>query len=36
MFNGYALYRVKALRNFGTIMKGALGGWVESERRLVP
>ncbi|WP_375674505.1 hypothetical protein [Bartonella sp. CL100XZDX] len=28
------LYRIRALKDFGDVKKGDLGGWVESERNL--
>jgi carbonic anhydrase/acetyltransferase-like protein (isoleucine patch superfamily) len=31
---GVTLYRIKALKDFGNVKKGALGGFVESERNL--
>lgn len=34
MVNGKALYRIKALRNFGDVKKGDLGGYVASEKNL--
>ena len=32
--NGKTLYRIKALRDFGDVKAGDLGGWVESESNL--
>ena len=32
--NGETLYRIKALRDFGDVKAGDLGGWVESESNL--
>lgn len=32
--NGRTLYRIKALRDFGNVYEGDLGGWVESEENL--
>lgn len=32
--NGRTLYRIRALRDFGHVRKGDLGGYVESERNL--
>ncbi|WP_375623495.1 MULTISPECIES: hypothetical protein [unclassified Bartonella] len=32
--NGFTLYRIRALKNFGDVKKGDLGGWVESEENL--
>lgn len=31
---GTILYRIRALKNFGFVMKGDIGGWVESEENL--
>ena len=31
---GTTLYRIKALKDFGGVKKGDLGGWIESERNL--
>ena len=31
---GRVLYRIKALKDFGDIVKGELGGWVEAEKNL--
>lgn len=31
---GRKLYRIKALRDFGDVAKGDLGGWIESEANL--
>lgn len=33
-FAGHTLHRIKALRDFGTIHAGELGGWIESEENL--
>ena len=33
-FNGVMLHRIKALKDFGDVETGELGGWVESERNL--
>lgn len=33
-YNGVKLYRIRALRNFGDVRKGDLGGFVESENNL--
>ena len=33
-FEGRTLYRIKALRSFGDVKEGALGGWVEKEANL--
>lgn len=33
-FNGVMLYRIKALKDFGDVEAGELGGWVESEKNL--
>ncbi|WP_302153463.1 hypothetical protein [Eubacterium ventriosum] len=32
--NGRKLHRIKALRDFGDVKKGDLGGWIESESNL--
>jgi len=32
--NGTTLYRIRALRSFGDVKAGDLGGWIESERNL--
>lgn len=32
--NGVTLYRIKALKDFGRLKKGDLGGFVESEKNL--
>ena len=34
IFNGRKLYRIKALKPFGNISAGELGGWIESEHNL--
>lgn len=31
---GHAIYRIKALKNFGNVKKGDLGGYIESENNL--
>lgn len=31
---GKTLYRIKALKDFGIVKKGELGGWVEAEANL--
>lgn len=31
---GYVLHRIKALRDFGNVKKGDLGGWIENEDNL--
>ena len=31
---GHVLHRIRALRDFGDVHKGDLGGWIESERNL--
>ncbi|GAA4668051.1 hypothetical protein [Bartonella pachyuromydis] len=31
---GITLYRIRALKDFGDVKKGDLGGWIESERNL--
>ena len=33
-FDGVTLHRIKALKDFGSVEAGELGGWVESERNL--
>lgn len=33
-FNGVTLHRIKALKDFGDVVAGELGGWVEAERNL--
>lgn len=33
-YNGGLLYRIRALKNFGDVKKGDIGGWVESEKNL--
>lgn len=33
-FNGKTLYRIRALKDFGNVKKGNLGGYVESEKNL--
>lgn len=32
--NGTVLYRIQALRSFGNVKKGDLGGWIEKEKNL--
>lgn len=32
--NGHTLHRIKALKDFGDVKKGDLGGWIESEDNL--
>ena len=32
--NGKTLYRIIAIRTFGDIKKGDIGGWIESEKNL--
>ena len=34
VINGAELHRIKALKSFGNIDKGDLGGWIESEKNL--
>ena len=34
VINGVELHRIKALKSFGNIKKGDLGGWIESEKNL--
>ena len=33
-FNGKTLYRIKAIKNFGNVKDGDLGGWIEKEENL--
>lgn len=33
-FDGVMLHRIKALKDFGNVEAGELGGWVESEKNL--
>ena len=32
--HGATLYRIRAVRNFGTVKAGDLGGWIEKEANL--
>ena len=34
VLNGVVLYQIQALRDFGTVLKGDLGGWIEKESNL--
>ena len=34
VINGVELHRIKALKSFGNIKEGNLGGWIESEKNL--
>ena len=34
VINGVELHRIKALKSFGNIKEGDLGGWIESEKNL--
>lgn len=34
VINGHTLYRIVALRNFGLVDKGDLGGYIEKEDNL--
>ena len=34
VINGVELYRIKAIESFGSVGKGDLGGWIESEKNL--
>ena len=34
VINGVKLHRIKALKSFGRVEKGELGGWIESEKNL--
>lgn len=31
---GYTLHRIRALKDFGSVKKGSLGGWIEGEENL--
>ena len=33
-FNGFTLYRIKALKDFSNVKAGDLGGWIEKENNL--
>ena len=33
-YAGYTLHRIKAVKNFGSVKAGELGGWIESEENL--
>ena len=33
-FRGHTLYRIQAVKDFGDVKKGDLGGWIESEKNL--
>ena len=33
-FAGFTLHRIKALKDFGSVKAGELGGWIESEENL--
>jgi conserved domain protein len=33
-FNGHKLYRVEALKDFGNVKKGSIGGFIEKEDNL--
>ena len=33
-FNGVTLYRIQALRSFGDVAEGDIGGWIEREENL--
>ena len=33
-YNGYILHRIKAVRDFGLVRAGDLGGWIEKEDNL--
>ena len=33
-FAGRTLYRIKAVKDFGSVKAGELGGWIESEENL--
>ena len=34
VIDGVELHRIKALNSFGSVEKGDLGGWIESEKNL--
>ena len=34
VINGLELHRIKAIKSFGSVGKGELGGWIESEKNL--
>ena len=34
-FYGKTLYRIEALRDFGDVAKGELGGYIEKEKNLI-
>ena len=34
VINGVELHKIKALKSFGNIKKGELGGWIEGEKNL--
>ena len=34
VINGLELHRIKAIKSFGSVEKGELGGWIESEKNL--
>ena len=34
-YNGVILHRIKAIKNFGDVSEGDLGGWVENEINLL-
>lgn len=34
VFKNHKLHRIKALKNFGNVKKGDLGGWIETEKNL--
>ena len=34
LFYGATLHRIKALKDFGNVEKGDLGGWIEKEENL--
>lgn len=33
-YAGHILHRIKALKDFGSVKAGELGGWIESEENL--
>ena len=34
VINGHTLHRIEALKDFGGVKKGELGGWIEKEDNL--
>lgn len=35
-YNGHTLHRIQAIKDFGDVKKGDLGGWIESEKKSRP